>query len=458
VTLLAKKLGQRDEQAEPLLRAAQGRHPEDFWLNYALGEALRERKPAESMGFYRAALATRPTVAAVHAEVGRTLYRMGQLDEAIRAYRRAIELDPKAAKHHTNLARCWLAKGQPDGALAECRCAVALDPEEARAHNHLGTGLYDDACAAIRAAADPGSGAARLGEPERAGLRRQAQGWLRADLALRAKLQQDGKSVGWALRAWQTDPALAGVRDRAALEKLPAAECKQWRRLWADVDALLAADRLKDLLEQGQAHAARRGWARAADCYARALQRGPIDDGHFWFEYAAVRLLSGDRPGYAAACAGMVERCGKATDLRAYHVARACTLAPGAVADGAQPGRLAEAELKAHAGEFWSLAEQGALHYRAGRFQEAVPLLEQSLRADPKPGRAVLNWLWLALAEQRLGKAEEARRWLGKAQAWLDQYGDGMPDRADEALGLDLHNWLEAHVLRREAEALLPPR
>jgi hypothetical protein len=68
----------------------------------------------------------------------------------------------------------------------------------------------------------------------------------------------------------------------------------------------------------------------------------------------------------------------------------------------------------------------------------------------------VLNWLWLALANQRLGKAEEARRWLDKAQAWLDHYDDGMPARADEELGLHLHNWLEAHVLRREAEALIP--
>jgi hypothetical protein len=32
----------------------------------------------------------------------------------------------------------------------------------------------------------------------------------------------------------------------------------------------------------------------------------------------------------------------------------------------------------------------------------------------------VVNWLWLALANHRLGKTEEARRWLGKAQAWLD--------------------------------------
>jgi hypothetical protein len=59
--------------------------------------------------------------------------------------------------------------------------------------------------------------------------------------------------------------------------------------------------------------------------------------------------------------------------------------------------------------------------------------------------------------EQRLGKAEEARRWLGKARAWLDQYGDEMPVRAEEEFRLHLHNWLEAHVLRREAEALILP-
>ena len=67
----------------------------------------------------------------------------------------------------------------------------------------------------------------------------------------------------------------------------------------------------------------------------------------------------------------------------------------------------------------------------------------------------MLNWLWLALAHQRLGKTEEARRWLDKAQAWLDQYGDGMPARAEAEFGLHLHNWLEAHVLLREAEALM---
>jgi tetratricopeptide (TPR) repeat protein len=155
------------------------------------------------------------------------------------------------------------------------------------------------------------------------------------------------------------------------------------------------------------------------------------------------------------ACTHLVDRCGKDKGPRSYHVARTWTLAPQAVADMSLPGRVAEKELESSARQFWSLTEQGALAYRAGRFQQAVPLFEQSLQADPRLGRAVLNWLWLALANQRLGKGEEARRWLNKARAWLDQYRDGMSARADEEFGLHLHNWLEAHVLRREAEALI---
>ena len=71
----------------------------------------------------------------------------------------------------------------------------------------------------------------------------------------------------------------------------------------------------------------------------------------------------------------------------------------------------------------------------------------------------MLNWLWLALAnpQRRVGKPEEARRWLDKARTWLDQYHEGMPARAEEELGLHLHNWLEAHVLRLEAEGVVQP-
>jgi hypothetical protein len=53
-----------------------------------------------------------------------------------------------------------------------------------------------------------------------------------------------------------------------------------------------------------------------------------------------------------------------------------------------------------------------------------------------------------------MGNAVEARRWLDKAAGWLDQQGGRMPLETS-SLGLHPHNWLEAHVLRQEAETLL---
>jgi len=41
------------------------------------------------------------------------------------------------------------------------------------------------------------------------------------------------------LKRWQWDRDLAGIRDKAALAKLPAEEQKAFTRLWSDVAALL---------------------------------------------------------------------------------------------------------------------------------------------------------------------------------------------------------------------------
>jgi tetratricopeptide (TPR) repeat protein len=510
--------GRLDEATAEYRRAIE-LDPKASWAHHQLGICLQGRgRLDEATAAYRRAIELDPKGATAHHRLGTCWQARGRLDEAMAEYRRAIELDPGGGLGHETLAEALLRSGRFAEARTAIRRALDVLPAQeprrpslreklelcgrmlaldarlpallqgkerpaaderldlarlcrdyGRPHaavglyaatfaarselaGDLGSGhRYDAACAAARAAADPGPDEARLGEPERAGLRRQALDWLRADLAVGARPPRDGKSAGWAPTTWQTDADLASVRDPAALAKLPDSEREQWRRLWTDVAALLAADPL----EQGRAFAARRDWARAADGYARAIQGGATADGHFWFEYTALLLLSGDRPGYAGACGRMIEAYGKAGGTRAYHVARACTLAPDAVAEASLPGRLAEKELQAYGKQFWSLTEQGALAYRAGRFRQAVDLFEQSLQAEPRSGRAVLNWLWLALAHQRLGEAKEARLWLGRAQEWLDPYGEGMPARADAELGLHLHNWLEAHVLRREAEALI---
>jgi tetratricopeptide (TPR) repeat protein len=512
--------GQLDEAIAEFRRAI-ALDPDGPLARIGLGAALQDQgRLDEAIAEYRRAVDLDPKGALAHFRLGTWWQARGQLDEAMTEYRLAVEFDPGGGLGHEKLAESLYRSGRfaeagsvvrrsfdvlspkdpQRPALQEklifCDRMLTFDarlpallrgeerplPEEllelARAYEDCGrplaaAGLYaaaftahhelaDDlgsgnrysaACAAARAAAGQGSALEPLSEAERSDQRQRALAWLRADLTLKTRLMNEGKGMVWSFANWQSSRDLASVRDPAALAKLPDSEREDWRRLWTDVAALLAADPL----EQGRTHAARREWAEAANCYARVVKSGPTDDGHFWFEYAALLLLSGDRPGYVRGCAHMIERCDKNGGPRSYHVARACTLAPDAVADASLPGRFAGKELQESAREFWSLTEQGALAYRNGRFQQAVRLFEQSLRADHKLGRAVVNWLWLALTNERLGKAEEARRWLDKAQAWLDRYGDGMPVRAEEEFGLHLHNWLEANVLRREAEALIRP-
>ena len=42
------------------------------------------------------------------------------------------------------------------------------------------------------------------------------------------------------LNDWKVDSRIDCVRNATALAKLPEVERKEWRTLWADVDALLA--------------------------------------------------------------------------------------------------------------------------------------------------------------------------------------------------------------------------
>jgi eukaryotic-like serine/threonine-protein kinase len=458
--VLARAAQQPGGEQIPLLTAVQARYPKDFWINLELGERLNwAARWDESIGYCRAALAVRPEVTAAHNTLalsllrgrvdveGNPTYSKDRQDEAIRHLEEALRLDPNCIAAHINLGSLLGKSGELGEAADHFQQVLRLDPKVAAAQVGLSTAIFD----ALEAAADHGRYKGLLDESARTRLRLRALGWLREYLELAIKLHDGGEQAGWSPATWPTEPALASVREPTELAKLSDAEREQWQRLWADV-AELDAD---DPTAQGRAFAARGDWSRAADCYARATKRGASVDGHFWFEDAAVLLLSGDRPGYEKVCHLMVEQCGKFSDLRSYHVARACTLAPDSVPDLSLPQRLAEKELQQSATQFWSLTEQGALAYRAGRFEESASLFGRSLQADAKPGRAVVNWLWLSMADQRLGKTDEARSWLEKAQTWLDRFTDGLPPSAEDQFGLHLHNWLEAQVLGREASGIL---
>jgi tetratricopeptide (TPR) repeat protein len=231
----------------------------------------------EAIAEFRHATEADPRMSIAHLDLVDALIRSGRVEEACTAVRRGLDSLPSqetgrpALQEKLKICEQMLAldarlpgllqgkerlppveqlelaracrHGRPHAAFRLYAAAFAAQPALA---DNLKTGdRYYAACAAVRAAAGEGPNWARLGGSERAGVRQQALAWLRADLELRSALQRGGKSVGGILAIWQRDAALSSVRDKAALEKLSDAERESWRRLWADVTALRAADPLE---------------------------------------------------------------------------------------------------------------------------------------------------------------------------------------------------------------------
>jgi tetratricopeptide (TPR) repeat protein len=240
-----------------------------------LGGALARKGQVDAaIACYEKAIALNPELAKAHSNLGLALASKGQLDEAIASYQKAIALKPNYTQ-----ARALLAKAErlvairdkfaafQKGTYTPATPSERLDLVEwcqVKKLHHTAAGLYADAfadaarladdlnaghrysaaCHAALAAAGQGEDAAKLDDKERTRLRQQALAWLRADLALWAKRLETGQfadrvAVQPALRHWQQNRNLAGLRDAAALAKLPAEEHQACTQLWADVAALL---------------------------------------------------------------------------------------------------------------------------------------------------------------------------------------------------------------------------
>lgn len=304
------------------------------------------------------------------------------------------------------------------------------------------------ACAAALAGCGIGAEAEKLDADMKAVYRRKCLDWLRADSAVLIRWQAEGRSALKSAQLWQQSGDLAGIRDEESLAKFSNDERRDWQKLWTDIRALAVRDSGQILLD-ARAHVDGKRWAQAAECYAQ-MKYVISEPSEPMFEFAAAQLLSGDEVGYRETCQRML------TDraIRAYLIARTCTLTPNSTANIALAADLSAAELKRYETHFWALSELGALSLRGGARKDAIVLFEKSLETEARPGVAVLNWLWLALAYQQLGNHEEARTWSNKATQWLDNLGESRPANS-EALMLHRHNWLEAHILRREFESLI---
>jgi serine/threonine protein kinase/Flp pilus assembly protein TadD len=129
------------------------RHPDDFWINYSLGED--NPSPVDALRFCTAAVAIRPTSDGARLALGAALAKLGRFDDAIVSYKEAIRLKKDFPGAHNDLGNALRDTGRIDEAIAEYREAIRLDKEYALAHLNLGSALgtrgqLDDAIACFK--------------------------------------------------------------------------------------------------------------------------------------------------------------------------------------------------------------------------------------------------------------------------------------------------------------------
>jgi serine/threonine protein kinase len=117
LVMLGRVLVAHRAARERLLRQAQRRYPESFWLNHDLAECLWGKE--EGIGYARAALALRPHSPGAHLGLANSLlFFPGKLSEAESVVRRAIELKPDLWATHSTLGFILTAQNRFGEALA----------------------------------------------------------------------------------------------------------------------------------------------------------------------------------------------------------------------------------------------------------------------------------------------------------------------------------------------------
>jgi serine/threonine-protein kinase len=116
-------------EALAMLREALRRHPGDFWINYQLGLFWDQERPQLAVGYFRAAVAVRPTSDQAHAMLGRALLDTGDAVEAVAAFRTAIALNPNCAVGK-DMARALAPKGRLVEARATWEKSLERDPPD----------------------------------------------------------------------------------------------------------------------------------------------------------------------------------------------------------------------------------------------------------------------------------------------------------------------------------------
>jgi serine/threonine-protein kinase len=414
---LGERLHSADPKAAlPFLRQVQQAYPDDFFANFWVGHA---EEPVAAVGYCRVAQAVRPNAVVANRNLADSLLRLSQTEEAIPYLRRVVALDPadsqcrsvlakssaKIAWDHSELARELQKQQRWAEAITHYRAAAALSPDWASTHYDLGMALnspgqQDEAIEQLRQtlALDPRYPAAR------------------ANL-VRILIDRN-----------RADEAIAELRQAVALEPR---------------DQKARAELRGALSRLGR-------WPQARAAWREELDADPPEH-DAWFGYAELCLFLGDENEFRRARRDLLARFGAATDPAiAERTGRACLLLPAPADELQQAAALAQRAVAARRlGPDWAypyyLFAKGLADYRRGRYDDAIAVMKGEAAKAGYLGPS--QRLILAMALHRKDQKDQARQTLAAAVGSFDW----SVDKADR-----LESWI-AHVLRREAEALILP-
>jgi serine/threonine protein kinase/Flp pilus assembly protein TadD len=423
---------------------------------------------------------------------GLALQTLGRNDESISSYNRAIEIKPDHPGVLSLRASLNYGRGDWPANLTDLERLRQLKPEDSSAANDLAWCLatcpdpryrdYKRAVAlaelAVKLAPDKWNFWGTLGV-----VRYRASDWAGSVTAMLRSMEFSPRrsALDWyilAMAQWQLkEKARARVLfsyaeslfSAEAIRNAPLLELRDEARALigisdtavgpGDPARRAATSAYTALLEiapklpwvvqgRGSAYQELRQWEHAAADFARVTGAEPKNF-DCWYAEAACRLGAGDLTGYRKARTGIIANF---RNLRhpgiVGHVCRVCAAAPASPDEAQSLLEMAKFAVTAQPN---NPRLRGALNYRAANYEAAIADLNKSASVYP---RRAWDWLFLAMAQYKLGQANEAKRSLNQAEAWIET-ADRNQGTGWESLWQSWYEPLEVKQILQEASQLI---
>ncbi len=193
---------------------------------------------------------------------------------------------------------------------------------------------------------------------------------------------------------------------------------------------------------------------RAAADFAAAIHAG-IEEPRAWYYLALLQLSMDDTPGYKITLENFYQHFLGTSDTSALNLLSwANSLSPTGQPDRAVPFAFRCVDSSPEKPTFRNTL--GAALFRANRLTECVECLERVVQSQGGDG-LFSEWLFLAMANHRLGRQEQAKDWLDRADRWWGRIRGDLPPVERTPPLIRWQDRLVFQLLHKESEALFHP-